>query len=90
MRELTERQKAAVEVFLAGGDVRAVAAAVGVTPAAVRYWLRQPAFVQALREAEVEASTDLALQALRAAAGLAKGLSVPGDGERRGAETQKR
>jgi transposase-like protein len=82
MRELTERQKAALEVFLAGGDVKAAAQAVGVTPATIRTWLKQPAFQQALMEASVKASTDLSLMALRAAGGLAKGLRVPGDGER--------
>ena len=58
---------------------------VGVTPATVRYWLRQPAFQQALMEASVKASTDLSLMALRAAVGLAKGLAVE-DGERREAK----
>jgi hypothetical protein len=82
MRELTERQKAAVEVFLVVGDVRAVAAAVGVTPATIRTWLKQPVFQQALMEASVKASTDLSLLALRAAAGLVRGLAVE-DGERR-------
>jgi transposase-like protein len=81
-KRLTEQQRLAIEWLLAGADVKAAAQAAGVTPTTVRYWLRQPAFVQALREAEAEASTDPALQALRAAVGLAKGLRVPGDGER--------
>jgi transposase-like protein len=90
MRELTERQKAALEVFLAGGDVKAAAQAAGVSCTTIRTWLKQSAFREALARAEAEASTDPALQALRAAVGLVKGLRVPGDGEHREAETQKR
>jgi transposase-like protein len=85
MRELTERQRLAIEWLLTGADVKAAAQATGVSCTTVRYWLRQPAFQEALREAEVEASTDLSLMALRAAVGLAKGLAVE-DGEQREAK----
>ena len=83
-KRLTERQRLAIEALLSNPDVKAAARAVGVTPTTVRYWLRQPAFQEALARAEVEASTDLSLMALRAAVGLVKGLRVPGDGERHG------
>jgi len=87
-KRLTEQQRLAIEWLLTGADVKAVAAVVGVTPATVRYWLRQPAFQEALREASTEALSDpqqaLGLMALRIGTALAKGLSVPGDGERHG------
>ena len=77
-KRLTEQQRLAIEWLLAGADVKAVARLVGVHRNTVYHWLKQPVFLEALREA----SADPALQALRAAVGLAKGLSVPGDGER--------
>ena len=81
-KRLTEQQRLAIEWLLAGADVKAVARLVGVHRNTVYYWLKQPAFQQALMEASVKASTDLSLMALRAAGGLVKGLRVPGDGER--------
>jgi len=83
-KELTPRQEIALETLLAGWSVREVARLVGVHRNTVYYWLKQPAFQQALMEASVKASTDLSLMALRAAVGLVKGLRVPGDGERHG------
>ena len=80
-KRLTEQQRQAVEALLAGWSVREVARLVGVHRNTVYYWLKQPAFQEALREA----SADPALQALRAAVGLAKGLRVE-DGEQRGAK----
>jgi transposase-like protein len=77
-KRLTEQQRLAIEWLLAGADVKAVARLVGVHRNTVYYWLKQPAFLEALREA----SADPALQALRAAVGLVRGLRVSGDGER--------
>jgi transposase-like protein len=94
MERLTEQQRQAVEALLGGLTVKEAAQAAGVHRNTVYYWLKQPAFREALARAEVEASTDpqqaLSLMALRAAVGLVKGLRVPGDGEHREAETQKR
>jgi transposase len=85
MERLTEQQRQAVEALLGGLTVKEAAQAAGVHRNTVYYWLKQPAFQEALREA----SADPALQALRAAAALARGLAVE-DGEHREAETQKR
>jgi transposase-like protein len=82
---LTPRQEIALEALLGGLTVKEVARLACVHRNTIYHWLKQPAFREALREAEVEASTDLALQALRAAVGLAKGLAVE-DGERREAK----
>ena len=93
-KRLTEQQRQAVEALLAGGSVREAARLVGAPRNTVYYWLKQPAFQEALREAFTEALSDpqqaLSLLALRAAGGLVRGLRVPEDRERRGAETQKR
>jgi len=83
-KRLTEQQRQAVEALLAGWSVREVARLVGVHRNTIYHWLKQPAFQEALARAEAEASTDPALQALRAAAGLVRGLRVSGDGEQRG------
>ena len=78
-KELTPRQEIALEALLGGLTVKEAAQAAGVTPTTVRYWLKQPAFQEALREASTEALSDpqqaLALQALRIGTGLAAVLS---------------
>jgi len=72
--------EAATGALLTGSGLSGAAKAAGVTPRTVQRWLRQPAFREALKEAEEEALSDpqraLSLQALRVGVGLAAGLSV--------------
>jgi transposase-like protein len=86
MERLTEQQRQAVEALFGGLTVKEAAQAAGVHRNTVYYWLKQPAFQEALARAEAEASTDLSRQALRAAAALARGLAVE-DGERGGSNS---
>ncbi len=56
---LTPKQRRAVAALLTCGDVSAAAQAAGVNRGTLYRWLKQPAFQQALREAEGEALADL-------------------------------
>jgi hypothetical protein len=78
---LTGKQRKAVEALLATGEVTATAKEVGVARETVQRWLRQPAFLQAVRDAEAKALDDLSRLLVRmgrtAAATLAKAMNDP-------------
>jgi hypothetical protein len=81
---LTRKHQKTVDALLATGDVAAAAKEVGVSRETVYRWLRQPAFAQAVRDAEAQALDDLSRLLVRlgrtAAGTLAKtmsDLSVP-------------
>ncbi len=69
--ELTPRQRRALEALLVCPDVKAAAQAAGVGYRTLRGWLKQPAFQQALQEAEQDALA--ALQRRLVALGLQAG-----------------
>jgi hypothetical protein len=77
--ELTVRQRRAVEALLATGEVSAAAKDAGVHRDTLLRWLRQPAFREAVREAEARALDDLSRLLVRlgrtAVATLAKAMS---------------
>ena len=58
---VTPRKRRAIESLLTTGDKSEAAAVAGVRRQTVYRWLRQPAFRQALREAEAEALAGLSL-----------------------------
>ena len=57
--ELTAKQRKAVEALLTTGEVSAAAKEVGVHRDTIHRWLKQPAFLGAVREAESRALDDL-------------------------------
>ena len=57
--ELTGKQRKAIEALLVTGDVSAAARAAGVSRDSDYRWLRQPAFLAAVREAEARALDEL-------------------------------
>ncbi len=79
--ELTPKQRKAVETLLATGEVAAAAREAGVSRDTLHRWLKQPLFVQAVREAESKALDDLSRLLVRlgrtAAATLAKAMGDP-------------
>ncbi len=79
--ELTPKQRKAVETLLATGEVAAAAREAGVSRDTLHRWLKQPLFVQAVREAEAKALDDLSRLLVRlgrtAAATLAKAMGDP-------------
>ncbi|MDP9355752.1 MAG: phBC6A51 family helix-turn-helix protein [Chloroflexota bacterium] len=79
--ELTPKQRKAVETLLATGEVAAAAREAGVSRDTLHRWLKQPLFVQAVRDAEAKAVDDLSRLLVRlgrtAAATLAKAMSDP-------------
>jgi hypothetical protein len=76
---LTPKQRRAVEALLATGEVSAAAREANVSRDTVHRWLKQPAFGQAVRDAEARALDDLSRLLVRmgrtAAATLAKAMS---------------
>ena len=78
---LTVKQRKAVEALLTTGEVAAAAQAAGVCRDTLHRWLKQPAFLQAVRDAEARALDDLSRLLVRlgrtAAATLAKAMSDP-------------
>jgi len=56
---LTPKQRKAVEALLTTGEVAAAAQAAGVARDTLYRWLKQPAFLRAVREAEARAVDDL-------------------------------
>ncbi len=78
---LPPKQRQAVEALLATGEVTAAAREVGVSRETLHRWLRQPLFLQAVREAEAAALDELSRLLVRlgrtAAATLAKAMSDP-------------
>ena len=79
--DLTPKQRQAVEALLTTGEVAAAAQAAGVSRDTLYRWLKQPAFLQAVRDAEARALDDLSRLLVRlgrtAAATLAKAMSDP-------------
>lgn len=78
---LSPKQRRAVEALLSTGEVSAAAAASGVTRNTLYRWLKEPLFVQAVRETEARALDELSRLLVRlgrtAAATLAKAMSDP-------------
>ena len=76
---LTPKQRKAVEALLTTGEVAAAAQAAGVSRESVYRWLKQPAFLAAVREAEARAIDDLSRLLVRlgrtATATLAKAMN---------------
>lgn len=76
---MTPKQRRAVEALLATGEVSAAAKESHVSRDTVHRWLKQPAFAQAVRDAEARALDDLSRLLVRmgrtAAATLAKAMS---------------
>ena len=79
--ELTPKQRRAVETLLATGEVKAAAAEAGVHRDTLHRWLKEPAFLAAVRGAEAAALDELSRLLVRlgrtAAATLAKAMSDP-------------
>ena len=79
--DLTPKQRQAVEALLTTGEVAAAAQAAGVSRDTLYRWLKQPAFLQAVRDTEARALDDLSRLLARlgrtAAATLAKAMSDP-------------
>ncbi len=79
--ELTGKRRRAVEALLATGEVSAAARDVGIHRDTLHRWLRQPLFLQAVRDAEAAALDELSRLLVRlgrtAAATLAKAMSDP-------------
>jgi len=75
---LTSKQRRAVEALLAAGEVSAAAKEAGVHRDTLHRWLRQPAFLAAVRDAEARALDDLSRVLVRlgrtAAGTLAKAM----------------
>lgn len=78
---LTSKQRRAVEALLATGEVSAAAREAKVSRDTLHRWLKQPAFIEAVREAEARAIDDLARMLVRlgrtATATLAKAMTDP-------------
>ena len=79
--ELTGKQRKAVEALLTTGEVAAAAQAAGVSRDTLYRWLKQPAFLGAVRQAEAQALDELSRLLVRlrrtAAATLAKAMGDP-------------
>jgi hypothetical protein len=79
LEQLTSKQRRAVDVLLATGDVAASAKEIGVNKATLYRWLQQPPFAQAVREGEAQAIDDLSRILVRlgrtASGTLAKAMS---------------
>src|SRR5262249_14965102 len=79
--DLTPKQRKAVEALLTTGEVSGAAEAAGVSRDTVYRWLKQAAFLDAVREAEARALDDLSRLLVRlgrtAAGTLAKAMTDP-------------
>lgn len=79
--QLTPKQRRAVEALLATGEIAAASREAGVSRDTFHRWLRQPPFVQAVRDAEAAAVDDLSRLLVRlsrtAVATLAKAMGDP-------------
>ena len=79
--QLSPKQRQAVEALLTTGEVAAAAQAAGVTRHTLYRWLKEPVFLQAVRETEARALDELSRLLIRlgrtAAATLAKAMSDP-------------
>lgn len=78
---LTPKQRKAVEALLTTGEASAAAKEVGVSKDSLYRWMKQPAFIDAVRDAESRAIDDLTRLLVRlgrtAAATLAKTMIDP-------------
>ncbi len=78
---LTGKRRKAVEALLSTGEVSAAARESGIHRDTLHRWLKEPAFLQAVREAEAAALDELSRLLVRlgrtAAATLAKAMSDP-------------
>ncbi len=78
---LTSKQRRAIEALLSTGEVTAAAQAAGVSRETLHRWLKQPLFVQAVRDAEARALDDLSRLLVglgrTATTTLAKAMSDP-------------
>jgi phage terminase small subunit len=59
LSELTPKQRRAVAALLSAGDVTAACAAAGISRDTLYRWMKQPAFLEAVRTAEAGALDDL-------------------------------
>lgn len=59
LRELTGKRRRAAEALLATGEVKAAAELAGISRDTLHRWLREPAFLAAVRKAEAEALDEL-------------------------------
>jgi transposase-like protein len=79
--ELTPKQRRAVTALLSTGEPAAAAREAGVARDTLYRWLKQPTFLQAVREAEAQALDELSRLLVRlgrtAVATLAKAMSDP-------------
>jgi hypothetical protein len=79
--EITGKRRRAVEALLSTGEVSAAAREAGIHRDTLHRWLKEPAFLQAVREAEAAALDELSRLLVRlgrtAAATLAKAMSDP-------------
>src|SRR5215218_5614284 len=62
---LTAKQRKVVEALLSNGEVAATSRETGVSRETIHRWLRQPAFNQAVRDAEARAVDDLSRMLVR-------------------------
>jgi hypothetical protein len=80
-RDLSPKQRRAVEALLATGEVSAAAREANVSRDTLHRWLKQPLFIDAVRDAEARAIDDLARMLVRlgrtATATLAKAMTDP-------------
>jgi transposase-like protein len=78
---LSPKQRKAVEALLTTGEVSAAAKEAGVSKDSLYRWMKQPAFLDAVREAESRALDDLSRLLVRlgrtAVATLAKAMNDP-------------
>ena len=78
---LSPKQRKAVEALLATGEVSAAAREAGVSRATLHRWLKEAAFLAAVRAAEARSLDDLSRLLVRlgrtAAATLAKAMAEP-------------
>jgi hypothetical protein len=78
---LSSRQRKAVEALLSTGEPTAAAREAGIARDTLYRWLKEPAFLQAVRDAEAAALDELSRLLVRlgrtAAATLAKAMSDP-------------
>ena len=63
--DLPARQRRAVAALLTAGDVTSAARETGVSRETLHRWLRQPAFLAAVREAEADALDELSRSLVR-------------------------
>src|SRR5215203_1210882 len=79
LSELTPKQRRAVAALLSNGDATSACAAAGIARDTLYRWLRQPAFLEAVRAAEAQALDDLSRMLVRlgrtAVGTLAKAMS---------------